>query len=401
MTLFEKIKRIDSKFSWSFTGLVFSFLFFLFGLYTTFLYEKKPKLLFQILSEAPVYSLKEEVSELDILFKGENIRKKNQTLTLLTLRVVNSGNADILKNSFDAENLPIIGIDGCNVIKMDVIGGSSDYLRSAPKFTVTNENHYLMSPVIIEPGEFFDLKFLLLHDEGTKPSLSVKGHIADVSKLEMVSLYAEKEDLTFWKRVFGGNILIQSLRVLAYAFGTLFVLASVILLSAAAFDKIETQRRRRCVAKFKLGIGLKFSEQDEYVFSEYINQGELFLLRLSHLFSNEQLLSQIMLDLEKNPIQPDTELAPFIVHNSPAQLRQLHDYNVVAFLVQKKLIQNISGKCEIPLDVKQNVQQFLFSLSVLSPKQIRAARDVHGSYGTESKPVNNLDSLTATEAVKK
>jgi hypothetical protein len=77
MALYEKLKSIDQKFSWSFFGLVLSVLFFLFGLYATFIYEKKPKLVFEILSEAPVYDLREDVSKLDILFEGEDIRKKN------------------------------------------------------------------------------------------------------------------------------------------------------------------------------------------------------------------------------------------------------------------------------------------------------------------------------------
>jgi len=94
MALFEKLKGIDQKFSWSFFGVVVSVLFFLFGLYTTFIYQKKPKLTFEILSEAPVYDVRENVSKLDILFEGQDIRTNKQTLTLLTLRVLNAGNAD-------------------------------------------------------------------------------------------------------------------------------------------------------------------------------------------------------------------------------------------------------------------------------------------------------------------
>src|SRR5258708_25782739 len=118
MSFYEKLKGIEQKFSWSFFGLVLTVIFFLFGLYTTFIYVKKPRLLLQVLSEAPVYSLREDVSKLDILFEGEDIRKKSETLTLLTLRGINSGNADIVKNSFDSDHLPAISLQACRVIKM-------------------------------------------------------------------------------------------------------------------------------------------------------------------------------------------------------------------------------------------------------------------------------------------
>jgi hypothetical protein len=108
MKLYETLKGLDQKFSWSFFGTLFSILFFLFGLYTTFVYEKKPRLQFQTLSEAPVYSLSEDVGKLDILFEGEDIRQKHQTLTILTIRVINIGSADIVKSSFDPDHLPSV-----------------------------------------------------------------------------------------------------------------------------------------------------------------------------------------------------------------------------------------------------------------------------------------------------
>lgn len=80
-------KTLDDKFAWSFTSLVLSILFFLFGLYTTFLYEKKPRLRYEIASQSPVYNIREQIPKLVVLFDGENIHEKHQMLTLITRKI--------------------------------------------------------------------------------------------------------------------------------------------------------------------------------------------------------------------------------------------------------------------------------------------------------------------------
>ncbi len=66
-----------------------------------FFYEKKPRLRFEIVSQSPVYNIREQIPKLVMMFDGENIREKHQTLSLITLRIVNAGRADTTMQSYD------------------------------------------------------------------------------------------------------------------------------------------------------------------------------------------------------------------------------------------------------------------------------------------------------------
>ena len=187
MSWLTKFKSLDQKFSWSFLGFACGILFFLVGLYTTFFYAKNAKPQLEILSDSPVYDIRENVSKLDIIFNGESIRQKGEMLTLLNLRFANRGNAGILIGSYDSKSPPTLRISDARIITIEFVGGSSNYLKEQAQAIAINNNDAQLSPVILDQDDNYTFKILVLHPEGRKPKLTMLGKIAGSQRIDIVN----------------------------------------------------------------------------------------------------------------------------------------------------------------------------------------------------------------------
>src|SRR5688572_13074605 len=89
-TIVNLDKRLASSFA---IAIVFAIISFIAGQ----LYEKNPQLRYEIQSQAPVFNVREDVTTLDIIFQGQSIRQQTQMLSLVTVKVQNSGRQGLSK----------------------------------------------------------------------------------------------------------------------------------------------------------------------------------------------------------------------------------------------------------------------------------------------------------------
>ena len=117
-------KRLASSFA---VVVLIAVISFLGGLF----YEKHPHLRYDILSQVPVYDVRGDITNLDIIFDGQSIRSQRQMLTLISVKVENAGNAGItIQSSYDDNYLPGGRIDGGKIIKADILAASNGYLQA-------------------------------------------------------------------------------------------------------------------------------------------------------------------------------------------------------------------------------------------------------------------------------
>lgn len=391
-----KGNQIDQRFSWSFFGVLLSVGFGLFGIYTAFFYEKKPRLIVQQLSSSPVLSVRENVSKLDIVFDGEDIRKKNQTLTLVTLRLANLGTADILKSSFDEKHLPSVTLPTTKIIQADVTNSSDQYLRDAVKLTALDETSFSITPAIIESNQFFDIKLILLHDVAHTPKVELRGKIAGVAKIEFVNSADIVASKGYIADTVGGGVAVQFGRAFFYSFVTLVVIIGLAVTSDKLTNAWKKSRRRSVINKFKIGSGLVFSKQDDEVFNEYVTQGELFLVRVSQLLNDEEKLAKIIAKPKEGSSVRENQQEEF--RYELAMSGYPFDHTVIDFLLSKQIVNSVEGKCTIDSVCKQNISQLVTTLSILAPREMKHVRASQESFGSDSKQVTNVDSLPLTKA---
>lgn len=229
MSSIGEIGGIDRRFPWSFIGCVIGLFFGAFGIYAIFFYEKRPDLQFEIISNVPVFAVKEDVNALQVVFEGKNLRESRQTLSLLTLRLVNRGNLELTTAAFDPNDPLSILIKNGRLIRSNPLQVSDDYFITKVFNRITSAPDTLTFPTfIMEPGEFLNMKLLILHQEDTVPSLETKGKIAKLGTVPIVE--SGKESWMEERRpsTFGGSFKVQVIRVFTYGFGMILFVGSVI-----------------------------------------------------------------------------------------------------------------------------------------------------------------------------
>src|SRR5689334_6871850 len=102
MGLIQAFRRIEKGFAWSFLGFVLAACFGGLATYTEFFKSRSAQLEYDLLSNTPVLTTREDVPALKILYENLDIRQTKQMLSVVSLRIRNTGEADILNGHYDA-----------------------------------------------------------------------------------------------------------------------------------------------------------------------------------------------------------------------------------------------------------------------------------------------------------
>jgi len=308
MSIFKNIRTLDNKFAWSFVGVLLALIFGGIGIYAGFFYERKPGVMLEIISNTPVFDVRENVSKLEVLFAGNNIKQSGQALRVITLRIINDGQQDILKTFYD-ENDPLgfIIINGSLVEPPELLHASNDYLSKNLRLSVTTPTQVSFNSVILEVNQFYTIKLLVLSPEGAVPDIIPSGKIAGISTINVSRSYLQRNDVSFLGRTFAGTPFVQTVRVLVY--GVAFLIC-VIALFAGFFSFLDIRdklKRKRLLSKFRTSSVLAnpstaFTADDQRILNLYTRSGEWILSDLKSALESESLADDLRSVVRRNAL---------------------------------------------------------------------------------------------------
>ncbi len=121
MSLIGYIRDLDRKFAWSFLGVLLALLFGGIMIQREFFADSVPRLRYDILTSTPVLDVREDVSKLSVLFDGIDIRQQKKSLRVITVRVVNDSQKDILKGYYDEDEPLGLRLSTGRIIRSDLV----------------------------------------------------------------------------------------------------------------------------------------------------------------------------------------------------------------------------------------------------------------------------------------
>ena len=282
MPLFQWFRKLEKRYALSFLGFLLALVFGALAIYTSFFQERKPNLKYEILSNTPVLDIHEQLSKLSIVYAGRDIKESGQSLSVMTIRIINDGQQDILKSHYD-ENDPVgLAIVNGEIIETpELLYASNSYLQNNLRVMPETSYKIRFSNVILERGEFFILKLLIIQTGASiPPDVGPVGKVAGIKEIEVTRPYKENFKQSFWIHTFGGNWLVQIIRIIAYTILSILALLSLIGLSSIA----EKVKRRLLVKKFKKEFRVTPSVSNNLLFDRYIRKGEGELYDFESLF---------------------------------------------------------------------------------------------------------------------
>jgi hypothetical protein len=294
--LFNKI--FENVYSKSFLAIL--------GLFSTilsiyaFIYEQKPNLKYEIISNTKVIDLNAQVNKLEIVYNGANLKTTHENLRIFTLKVINTGSKEILKTHFD-ENDPIgLALSSGRIIDVPrIIQTSNNYLKKNTNIINYSSKVINFNQVILEPDEYFIVKILVLYKMGEIPKIKSTGKIAGQKEIVIANPSVENKDESVFFKAFSGNFLIQLLRFFAY-FITIILAFFLFAISSVTFREYFSKRRlNKIVEEFKKYENYKYSMIDEGIFASYKFQGSgYFLKEMATLINDDLELNRIYQKLQ-------------------------------------------------------------------------------------------------------
>jgi len=278
---------MENKFAWSFLGFLMAVIFGFITLYLGFVKENKPDLNYVVTADSSVLDIKEQLGSLDVLYEGESLSKRKQDLRFITFKVINQGNSSILSNFYDS-NFPI-GFNVKNGEMADepkLLSASNNYLEDKLVTTMNTKTNVSFSNVILEPNEFFEIKILVLHEVGKVPTIEAFGKIATIDKIEVLRNFSSVSELSFIEKTFGGGVLTNVFRLIAYGFMFIFVILVLVAVGEKNNNRKELKRKRKLVKTFKDYDSDKITEKDDFFFDYYISRDVMKLKKIQSIMSN-------------------------------------------------------------------------------------------------------------------
>jgi hypothetical protein len=283
------LKKIE-KLPWGLIGTILGLAFGIFGIYSLF-YENKPNVSFEITSEANVLDIRKPLKDLNIAFQGEDIQERNLNLRILTIRIENNGNVDILQNYYDSDDIWGFEVENGKIIEARCVNSNSEYLRSNLNPQLYKEDAVQFTKVIFEKGKFFIIEILVLHIKDKLPAIIPIGKIAGIDKIVPIKSWLEKERGTFWSKLFAGNTLIQIIRSLFYLVAWISFIVLVIFLGVGISNlmgKAKLASRRKEIKRHFGKKALQVESNNKRILDIYVKEGSEGVKRLQKYLEDEE-----------------------------------------------------------------------------------------------------------------
>ena len=291
MGIISAVTNVDRRFGWSFLGFVLAVIFGLLSLYTEFWKENSPRLQFELLSNEPVLDVREKLPDLEVLYQSQDIASAGKTLSVLLVRGINRGSANLLSSFYDDKAPVQLEIVGGTLIRAELTSTSNEYLKTAAAAT-TSAPKITFSPVILEQNEWFVVKILVLHKLDAQPRVTSHGKVAGQQRIPVVANDPVAADEGFWRSTFSGGIWNHIARLPAYFFGMIFIAAGIVVPLASISDALTKKKRKRLIEHFKEKTRLSLSDSDDWIFDGFLREGLRFVQRATNSVADQERLQK-------------------------------------------------------------------------------------------------------------
>lgn len=324
-----------------------------------FFQEKNIDFQYEIVSNTNVLDINAEIGKLDIIYDSISLKETNENLRLVNIRVVNKGNEHILKDYFD-ENDPVgLKINFGKFVEFpEIIEASNDYLKRILRYVVHGDSTITFSKIILESGEFFTIKLLILHNIDEEPQISSIGKIAGQNTIEIKQPSDLSESKPFLKTAFSGKFWIQIVRLLAYFIIIVIIIAVTLFISFKVSDLLDGIKRKKLIEEFKHQKIYQYNRMDDAIFSRYKKDGTWILHFMNDLTSNVKILNTKYIKAKKDLMNGEKDIENLSRKEFVEFDRIRSDWDIINSMLKDGLIIENKGVLSINKKMHKSLKQF-------------------------------------------
>ena len=345
-------------------SVILALLFGGLAIYSEFFKDRKPDLRFEVVSNTSVLDVREELGKLEIFYDGLDIKKSKQSLRVVVVRVVNSGETGILMSHYDEREPLGFTFSTGKLLRVELLEASSRYLMSNLRVSLADSLLGVFEPVILESKEYFMFKALILHAQGWTPILSPYGKIAGIRAINVTEQSSTESERSYWYLVFAGGVWVQAARLISYFFGFIGLsLGLILLLFAVIFpivfvsEKFTRKKRTKHVKHFRRVTDIELQDKDEFLFSVYEDKGPDYIHAMGQLLSDKTKLKEAIDELTEQGDESESLYRSVGTADIPPSVMLQRGF-VVRALLKNNVIQQKEDSWEEDAHVVQTILEF-------------------------------------------
>lgn len=234
------MKDIESKFAWSFFGVLLTVIITVF----TLSYEKKPEIVFDIINETNVLDVRQPVKDLVVLFQNENIEEKKENLRILQVKISNQGQADVLQSHYDADDIFGLEVENAKLIEVRLVDSNSSYLKGKLSPKIQAANIVQFNKLIFEKNKYVVVELLVLHTKDGELNITPLGKIVNMDKIPLTNSWLKSDKGGFFQQLLYGNFQVHAVRFLLDVL-LLFLIIAVLVFVSSKLDEIKSRKKEK------------------------------------------------------------------------------------------------------------------------------------------------------------
>ena len=312
------LRSLENRFALNTLGFVVALISIGFAIYVEYR-PHGPGYTITVESEFDVFSVREDIPELQVIYSGIDLRSKGLKLHVITFEVKNDGAGDLPVSSYDVSDLPGLNIEGAKLIKVAKGRASNGYLQAKFEPVIISPTLLEFPRVMLDAGDSVQIKALLLAETKIPLAIHPKGKLLGIHAIAFRLTGEPAEEPSFWRRMIDGSLPVHLARAVAYVFTFIVAIIVIVAPIAAISEYVAKRRRRREIGDFKSLSEIKLSDKHDFIFHGYEDNGLIFLRRVHEFTRNPQ---RFLRDL-KNRREPDAK-AIYVGRMPPERMQQLH-----------------------------------------------------------------------------
>ena len=372
MGIISSLRTIDDKYSWSFLGFMIGIIGIGYAVYVSHFREERPLVVFDVLSNTQVLSVKENVNKLDIVYNNKNLKERHEDLILLTVRISNEGDKDVTEHDYYSKipfGLRIV--DGKVADKPNLIDASNQFLKENLSMNYDSLSNITINNIPIDKAQYFTIKVLIICRENTFPSIVPTGKISGISEdfvIRQSYKEGQKEELSFFRLLTYGSLGIHILRLFFYLFCFLVLGLLIGVPAAIISSSLDKRRKNKIINRFRQKTKIELSKNIDLIFDIYKSKGTDVIKWLNRLCSNPSRLNRELQYFERRKLSHSDLGEHMVVHHpelpeySRHEIMRISRNSILTKLLDTQIITKQDDGFLIDEQFKKEIQEFSFYL---------------------------------------
>ena len=326
-----------------------------------FLQEKKVDLRYEVVANTNVLDFNADISKLEVLYDSTNLKQTKENLRIYTVKIINNGDQNIINEFYDInEPLGIRLNTGKIIEKPQIIETSNDYIKRNLKVTDYQKDKISFSQVILESGEFFIVKLLVLHNKETTPNIVSFGKIAGQKNIKVVNAIDVKDETSFWSKTYLGNIWVQLLRLISYFIVGVLIILSIVFISEQIDTYRDKKRRLKMISEFKNLKAYQYTRMDDAIFDRYKLKDSRRFQEMQALIENEKTLNDTYKELtEKLKSKEYRRYRRIESDNKFINYMERDDFSIINEMINDGIVFKENDKLIVNQAMKDTLNKFV------------------------------------------